>query len=600
MGHAVHEASVEAKKPDGERETAYRARNLPFLVKRLAKRIADLHPPHEAALLRRACAAAAKLPIGLLPEHLAQLEATAVALESGDASRMPRLLALDAAALEKLLEGGVGGEGGEGGGGYEDDAAVVAAAALYPAYTADRDAAKALLSERDQLIAALLELQKVRCFSPSPREPSGLTPHSAACLLLLLSLLSLLSLFLPSLSPSLSPSPSLLPPFSPSSSSQRPKPTPFATPQAHATDETFYPDANSCLRLSAGHVEGYTAADAVQHTPVTTLGGLVDKHLEDQLSGASGGGGGGDGGEAASATATTDMVKGAGGEFDCPTRLVELCAADAAVAATPCCVLYSTDTVGGNSGSPVLDADGNFVAINFDRQRLGLMNEFKWSRCVVKREGGNRRRRRRCLPASYVPPAPAAARALPHSVRSRCGLATNKRPEADGCTAASLARLMRSTTAAFTQVARLLALDWHRRAVHPAARRPLRRRPVARRRDGRLRRRRGVGGAAGLDWKRSGGKWRERREEEGGERGGRGQGVGREGEEGGGVGGGRGGGNAQLDARRRTPQGRRGGAGLERRGAFASLWPVLRHGDGAGSSDCLYVNCSSHGLSGLD
>ena len=38
--------------------------------------------------------------------------------------------------------------------------------------------------------------------------------------------------------------------------------------------KAFYPDANGCLRLSAGHVEGYSAADAVQHTPVTTLGGL--------------------------------------------------------------------------------------------------------------------------------------------------------------------------------------------------------------------------------------------------------------------------------------------------------------------------------------
>ena len=46
----------------------------------------------------------------------------------------------------------------------------------------------------------------------------------------------------------------------------------------------------------------------------------------------------------------------------------------------PVNLLYSTDTVGGNSGSPVLDADGRFVAINFDRQRLGLMNEFKWSK----------------------------------------------------------------------------------------------------------------------------------------------------------------------------------------------------------------------------
>ena len=67
VGHAVHEAAVEAAKPDGERETAYRARNLPFLVKRLAKRLSDLHPPHEAALLRRACSTAAKLPLGSLP-----------------------------------------------------------------------------------------------------------------------------------------------------------------------------------------------------------------------------------------------------------------------------------------------------------------------------------------------------------------------------------------------------------------------------------------------------------------------------------------------------------------------------------------------------
>ena len=46
----------------------------------------------------------------------------------------------------------------------------------------------------------------------------------------------------------------------------------------------------------------------------------------------------------------------------------------------PVCLLYSTDTVGGNSGSPVMNADGEFVAINFDRQRQGLMNEFKWSK----------------------------------------------------------------------------------------------------------------------------------------------------------------------------------------------------------------------------
>ena len=118
--------------------------------------------------------------------------------------------------------------------------------------------------------------------------------------------------------------------------------------------ETFYPDANSTLRISAGFVDGYKAADAVQHAPLTTLSGLLDKHVERQLSGA-------------------DME-----EFECPARLVEVCKAEPAVRQTPVNVLYSTDTVGGNSGSPVLNADGEFIAINFDRQRLGLMNEYKW------------------------------------------------------------------------------------------------------------------------------------------------------------------------------------------------------------------------------
>jgi len=102
----------------------------------------------------------------------------------------------------------------------------------------------------------------------------------------------------------------------------------------------------------------------VQHTPVTTLAGLVDKHIEAGL--------------APTADGPADALN-QDGEFACPSRLVDLCNADAAAAATPVCLLYSTDTVGGNSGSPVLDAHGRFVAINFDRQRLGLMNEFKWS-----------------------------------------------------------------------------------------------------------------------------------------------------------------------------------------------------------------------------
>lgn len=278
VGHALHEASVEAAKPDKERESSYRERNLPFLVKRLAKRLADMHPPHEVALLRRAKRIAVDSKIDVDTSVLDAIDEAAAALESGATLQSASLTA-------STLKAALAGEEAS----LANDPVVRVAAGVYATYIADRDLTKSLLSERDRLLASLSELQKANA-------PEG---------------------------------------------------------------ETFYPDANGCLRLSAGHVEAYTAADAVLHQPVTTLAGLIDKYEEHRF----------------------DSSQGDGdNEFACPERLVQLCRADAAVCATPVCICYSTDTVGGNSGSPVLDADGRFVAINFDRQRLGLMNEFKWSR----------------------------------------------------------------------------------------------------------------------------------------------------------------------------------------------------------------------------
>jgi hypothetical protein len=283
VGHAIHEGRAEAAKPDAERESEFRARNLPFLIKRLSKRLKDLHPPHEAALLRRAVAVctAAKVETST-PLDASALEAAAAALERGAIGEVGPVATLTPEELQSVLSGTSA---------PPEDVFVSTASRLYAAFCQDRDRSKALLSERDQLLAQLLELQQ----SSAP-----------------------------------------------------------------AGGQTFYPDANGCLRLSAGHVEGYKAADAVMHSPVTTLAGLVDKHLEAALSG--------DG-----------RADDEDEEFACPARLLEACRSDATIAQTPVCICYSTDTVGGNSGSPVLDADGNFVAINFDRQRLGLMNEFKWS-----------------------------------------------------------------------------------------------------------------------------------------------------------------------------------------------------------------------------
>ena len=86
--------------------------------------------------------------------------------------------------------------------------------------------------------------------------------------------------------------------------------------QAASEDTPFFPDANSTLRLSAGHVEGYKAADAVYHTPITTLQGLIEKHGDAVLTRAEG-----------------------PGEFECPERLVETARADSAVRAVPTNVL---------------------------------------------------------------------------------------------------------------------------------------------------------------------------------------------------------------------------------------------------------------------
>jgi len=272
VGHTLHEARVETKKPDSERESSYRERNIPFLVKRLSKRLTDLHAPHEAALILRAASIAADAKIDA---DLQAVEDAAAKLKEGSPTPIATLKADE---LKAMLSGEAP---------CLDDSFVHLAAKVYPAYVADRDLTKALMSERDKLLAELLEIQKAKA-------PEG---------------------------------------------------------------ETFYPDANGCLRLSAGHVEGYVAADAVMHQPVTTLAGLLDKHMERAIS----------------------SVMSDEHEFVCPERLKQMCESSAVVRSTPVCICYSTDTVGGNSGSPVLNAQGQVVAINFDRQRLGLMNEFKWS-----------------------------------------------------------------------------------------------------------------------------------------------------------------------------------------------------------------------------
>ncbi|KLJ01980.1 S46 family peptidase [Luteimonas sp. FCS-9] len=103
-----------------------------------------------------------------------------------------------------------------------------------------------------------------------------------------------------------------------------------------------YPDANGTLRVSYGRVEPLSPRDAVAYAPVTTVAGIVEKHT----------------GRA---------------PFDAPTPLLDAIAradfagtAEPSLDSQPVNFLTNLDTTGGNSGSPVLDARGELVGLNFD------------------------------------------------------------------------------------------------------------------------------------------------------------------------------------------------------------------------------------------
>ncbi|MFC0677304.1 S46 family peptidase [Lysobacter korlensis] len=103
-----------------------------------------------------------------------------------------------------------------------------------------------------------------------------------------------------------------------------------------------YPDANSTLRVSYGKLTGLQPRDAVVYEPLTTVQGIAEKHT----------------GEApfnAPAPLLGAIAKGNFGNTADPklgTQTVDF--------------MTNLDTTGGNSGSPVLDARGRLIGINFD------------------------------------------------------------------------------------------------------------------------------------------------------------------------------------------------------------------------------------------
>jgi len=107
-------------------------------------------------------------------------------------------------------------------------------------------------------------------------------------------------------------------------------------------DKTQYPDANFTMRLTYGKVLDYYPYDAVHYNWYTTLDGVVEKYKPGDY------------------------------EFDLPQRLIDLnnrkeygryAATDGHM---PVCFITDNDITGGNSGSPVINGEGELIGLAFD------------------------------------------------------------------------------------------------------------------------------------------------------------------------------------------------------------------------------------------
>lgn len=124
-------------------------------------------------------------------------------------------------------------------------------------------------------------------------------------------------------------------------------------------EKTFYPDANSTLRVSYGKVRKYDPRDGVTYEPQTYLKGVIEKYVPGDY------------------------------EFDLPPRLLELYKAKdfgpyAVNGKMPVNFIATNHTTGGNSGSPVLDAWGNLIGINFDRVWEGTMSDLYYDPSICR------------------------------------------------------------------------------------------------------------------------------------------------------------------------------------------------------------------------
>ncbi len=123
---------------------------------------------------------------------------------------------------------------------------------------------------------------------------------------------------------------------------------------AFRENEILYPDANFTLRVSYGQVKGYEPKDGTIFKHYTTLDGIIEKDNPDIY------------------------------DYKVPARLKELYAQKdfgkyEYKGSVPVCFIATNHTTGGNSGSPVVNGNGELIGVNFDRAWEGVMSDLMFN-----------------------------------------------------------------------------------------------------------------------------------------------------------------------------------------------------------------------------
>ncbi len=124
-------------------------------------------------------------------------------------------------------------------------------------------------------------------------------------------------------------------------------------------EKTFFPDANSTLRVTFGKVQGYKPKDGAYYDFKTDLDGVMEKYKPGDY------------------------------EFDVPEKLRTLYnnkdyGPYGVAGKMPVCFIATNHTTGGNSGSPALDAYGNLIGLNFDRVWEGTMSDINYDASICR------------------------------------------------------------------------------------------------------------------------------------------------------------------------------------------------------------------------